>query len=216
VPAYHLCAPIVHCPRPSGCPRPTLEHIWQRVLSTTWDHKTVLLDTRVVFAWFVPCLMAPGRRIKSSASDEAETMYNQIAGRARRNYTARHSTFTPCGVSGRSAVALAREVALVRAQVTLPPGQTEPTTLHDRYGDQLVCVRYRYDAARQRRLNDRMDRRGGPLAPCTRQAHRGRDGWGPRRGARSRRAAAGQTGGREVESGAPCLEIAACAGMQLG
>jgi hypothetical protein len=24
--------------------------------------------------------------------------------------------------------------------------------LHDRYGDQLVCVRYRYDAARQRRL----------------------------------------------------------------
>jgi hypothetical protein len=40
----------------------------------------------------------------------------------------------------------------VRAQVTLQPGQQGTKKLHDRYGDQLVCVRYRYDAARQRRL----------------------------------------------------------------
>jgi hypothetical protein len=72
--------------------------------------------------------------------------------RARRDYTARHPTFTPCGVSGRSAVSLAREVSIVRAQVTLQPGQKGTKKLHDRYGDQLVCVRYRYDAARQRRL----------------------------------------------------------------
>jgi hypothetical protein len=70
----------------------------------------------------------------------------------RRDYTARHPTFTPGGVSGRTAVALAREVSIVRAQVTLQPGQKGTKKLHDRYGDQLVCVRYRYDAARQRRL----------------------------------------------------------------
>jgi hypothetical protein len=70
----------------------------------------------------------------------------------RRDYTARHPTFTPCGVSGRAAVSLAREVSIVRAQVTLQPGQKGTKKLHDRYGDQLVCVRYRYDAARQRRL----------------------------------------------------------------
>jgi hypothetical protein len=71
---------------------------------------------------------------------------------ARRDYTARHPTFIPCGVSGRSAVSLAREVSLVRAQVTLQPGQKGTKKLHDRYGDQLVCVRYCYAAARQRRL----------------------------------------------------------------
>jgi hypothetical protein len=46
-------------------------------------------------------------------------MYKQIALRARRDYTARRPTFTPCGVSGRSAVLLAREVSMGRAQVTL-------------------------------------------------------------------------------------------------
>ena len=39
----------------------------------------------------------------------------------------------------------------MRAQVPLPPGQKGTKKPHDRYGDQLVCVRYRYDAARQRR-----------------------------------------------------------------
>ena len=79
-------------------------------------------------------------------------MSNQIALCTRRDYTARHPTCTPFVVSGRSAVALAREVSIVRAQVTLQPGQKGTKKLHDRYGDQLVCVRYRYDAARQRRL----------------------------------------------------------------
>jgi len=40
----------------------------------------------------------------------------------------------------------------VRTQVTLQPGQQGTKKRCDRYGDQLVCVRYRYDAARQRRL----------------------------------------------------------------
>jgi hypothetical protein len=79
-------------------------------------------------------------------------MQNQIARLVQRDYTARQPTFTPCGVSGRTAVALAREVPTVRAQVTLQPGQKGTKKLRDRYGDQLVCVRYRYDAARQRRL----------------------------------------------------------------
>ena len=79
-------------------------------------------------------------------------MQNQIAKLVRRDYTARHPTFTPCGVSGRTAVALAREVSIVRAQVTLQPGQKGTKKLRERYGDQLVCVRYRYDTARQRRL----------------------------------------------------------------
>ena len=34
----------------------------------------------------------------------------------------------------------------------LATGQKGTKKLRDRYGDQLVCVRYRYDAARQRRL----------------------------------------------------------------
>ena len=40
----------------------------------------------------------------------------------------------------------------MRTQVTLQPGQKGTKKLRDRYGDQLVCVRYRYDAARQRWL----------------------------------------------------------------
>jgi hypothetical protein len=40
----------------------------------------------------------------------------------------------------------------VRAQVTLQPGQKVTKKLRDRYGDRLVCVRYRYDAVGQRRL----------------------------------------------------------------
>ena len=40
----------------------------------------------------------------------------------------------------------------MRTQVTLQPGQKGTKKLQDRYGAQLVCVRYRYDAARQRRL----------------------------------------------------------------
>lgn len=40
----------------------------------------------------------------------------------------------------------------MRAQVTLQLGRRGTKKLHDRYGDQLVRVRDRYDAVRQRRL----------------------------------------------------------------
>jgi hypothetical protein len=40
----------------------------------------------------------------------------------------------------------------MRAQVTRQPGQRGTKKLIEQYGEQLVYVRYRYDAARQRRL----------------------------------------------------------------
>ena len=40
----------------------------------------------------------------------------------------------------------------MRAQVTLQPGQKGTKGLIERYGEQLIFVRYRYDAARSRRL----------------------------------------------------------------
>ena len=40
----------------------------------------------------------------------------------------------------------------MRTHVTLQPGQKGTKKLCERYGDQLVCVRYRYDIAHQRRL----------------------------------------------------------------
>jgi hypothetical protein len=40
----------------------------------------------------------------------------------------------------------------MRTQVTLQPGQKGTKKLLAQYGEQLVCVRYRYDAIRQRRL----------------------------------------------------------------
>jgi hypothetical protein len=40
----------------------------------------------------------------------------------------------------------------MRTQVTLQPGQKGTKKLVAQYGKQLVCVRYRYDASRQRRL----------------------------------------------------------------
>ena len=40
----------------------------------------------------------------------------------------------------------------MRVQATLQPGQEGTKKLLDQYGDQLVCVRSRYDEAQQRRL----------------------------------------------------------------
>jgi hypothetical protein len=40
----------------------------------------------------------------------------------------------------------------MHTQMTLQPGQKGTKKLLARYGEQLVCVRYRYDAARQRHL----------------------------------------------------------------
>ena len=38
-----------------------------------------------------------------------------------------------------------------RTRLTLKPGQAGTKHLVDKYGDRLVCVRYRYDAATRRR-----------------------------------------------------------------
>ena len=40
----------------------------------------------------------------------------------------------------------------MQIKTTLAPGQNGTKQLLKRYGDQLVCVRYRYDRARQKRL----------------------------------------------------------------
>jgi hypothetical protein len=40
----------------------------------------------------------------------------------------------------------------MRTQATLQPGQKGTKKLLAQYGERLVCVRYRYDATRQRRL----------------------------------------------------------------
>ena len=40
----------------------------------------------------------------------------------------------------------------MRAQVTLRPGQKGTKKLLAQYGDQLICVRYRYDEERQHRF----------------------------------------------------------------
>ncbi len=40
----------------------------------------------------------------------------------------------------------------MQIKATLKPGRNGTKQLLDRYGDQLVCVRYRYDKARQKRL----------------------------------------------------------------
>ena len=40
----------------------------------------------------------------------------------------------------------------MEVKTTLAPGQNGTKQLLERYGDQLVCVRYRYDKARQKRL----------------------------------------------------------------
>ncbi|HNT78201.1 MAG TPA: hypothetical protein PKH77_24570 [Anaerolineae bacterium] len=38
-----------------------------------------------------------------------------------------------------------------RTRLTLQPGQAGTRQLVEKYGDRLVCVRYRYDAARRKR-----------------------------------------------------------------
>ena len=40
----------------------------------------------------------------------------------------------------------------MRARVTLLPGDRGAKQLQEQYGDQLICVRYRYDEQRQRRF----------------------------------------------------------------
>ena len=39
----------------------------------------------------------------------------------------------------------------MRTQLTLQPDQDGAKQLRERYGDQLICVRYRYDEARKDR-----------------------------------------------------------------
>jgi hypothetical protein len=68
------------------------------------------------------------------------------------DYTARCPIFAQPGVIGRAELSPAREIQTVRDQDSLQPGQRGTKKLRDVYGDRLVCVRYRDDAARQRRL----------------------------------------------------------------
>jgi hypothetical protein len=77
---------------------------------------------------------------------------DQIAVIAGRDYTAGDSIFTQPGVVDRAAMSPAREVQTVRAQVTLQRTQKGTEKLRDQYGDRLLCLCYRYDAASQRRL----------------------------------------------------------------
>jgi len=72
--------------------------------------------------------------LAGSSSDEAQdkTAHKQIAMATRRDYRPLDPTFTPLDVIGRAAVSLAREVQIVRAQVTLQPGQKGTKKLRDR------------------------------------------------------------------------------------
>ena len=40
----------------------------------------------------------------------------------------------------------------MRTRLTLPPGHDGAQQMHAKYGDRLVCVRYRYDERRQKRF----------------------------------------------------------------
>ena len=40
----------------------------------------------------------------------------------------------------------------MRTRLTLLPGERGAKQLHEQYGDQLVCVRYRYDEQQQKRF----------------------------------------------------------------
>ena len=40
----------------------------------------------------------------------------------------------------------------MRTRLTLLPGERGAKQLHEQYGEQLVCVRYRYDEQRQKRF----------------------------------------------------------------
>ena len=41
---------------------------------------------------------------------------------------------------------------MLKTRLTLPPGANGTKKLRERYGDRLVCVRYRYDAEKRRRM----------------------------------------------------------------
>lgn len=43
-------------------------------------------------------------------------------------------------------------VRAMQTRLTLQPGQSSTKALVEQYGDRLVCVRYRYDAAHKRRV----------------------------------------------------------------
>jgi hypothetical protein len=45
-----------------------------------------------------------------------------------------------------------RDVKMMNIKLTLRPGQRGTKRLMAQYGDRLLCVRYRYDALRQKRL----------------------------------------------------------------
>jgi hypothetical protein len=78
--------------------------------------------------------------------------HEPIALAARHDTTAPHLMCPWFGAGRRYGICRAMEVQRMRTQVTLQPGQKGTKKLLAQYGEQLVCVRYRYDATRQRRL----------------------------------------------------------------
>ncbi|MBI2778994.1 MAG: hypothetical protein HYX62_04320 [Gammaproteobacteria bacterium] len=60
----------------------------------------------------------------------------------------------------------------MKIKATLHPGQNGTKQLTNQYGDQLICVRYRYDKARQKRIKtveliiDEQDWIPGVTIPC--------------------------------------------------
>jgi hypothetical protein len=50
-----------------------------------------------------------------------------------------------------TALFISREGIMMKVKSTLAPGRKGTKQLTEQYGDQLVCVRYRYDEAKQKR-----------------------------------------------------------------
>jgi hypothetical protein len=78
--------------------------------------------------------------------------YEPIAMAAEHDATAPHRMYPWLGTVRRYGISQAMEVRSMRTQVTLQRGHKGTKQLLAQYGEQLVCVRYRYDATRQRRL----------------------------------------------------------------
>jgi hypothetical protein len=75
-----------------------------------------------------------------------------IAIAAERDAKAPHPMCPWLGTVRHYGISRAREAQSMRIQVTLQPGQKGTKKLMAQYGQQLVCVRYRYDVTHQRRL----------------------------------------------------------------
>jgi hypothetical protein len=135
--------------------------------------------------------------------------YEPIAMAAEHDATAPHRMYPWLGTVRRYGISRAMEVRSMHTQVTLQHGQKGTKQLLAQYGEQLVCIRYRYDATRQRRLKTvELVVEETPWRPAHEASKGHNDGGRPHRFSRSSVAASSEVGGREVESGSTTLEIA--------